>query len=89
MHAHLDREHCLETVILHGPAVGVRRFTDALCAQRGVHDGKLNLISVDLHGAHQHAAAPDQLPHVHVKPAKPAFSLAARVLSHRCASFRA
>jgi CopG family nickel-responsive transcriptional regulator len=69
MHAHLDHDHCLETVILQGPAAGVRRFADAVCAERGVHHGKLNLISVDLHQPHRHGSGPKGRPHVHLKPA--------------------
>ncbi len=55
MHAHLDHEHCIETVLLRGPAAAVQQFADAVSAQRGVHHGKLNLISVDVHGAHGHS----------------------------------
>jgi CopG family nickel-responsive transcriptional regulator len=54
MHAHLDHDHCLETVLLRGPTDAVRRFADALCAERGVHHGHLNLIAVDLHHPHAH-----------------------------------
>ena len=66
-HVHLDHEHCLETVLLRGPAQSVRRFADALCAERGVHHGQLNLISVDLHQQHRHGR--DSAPHLHLKPA--------------------
>lgn len=67
MHAHLDHEHCIETVLLRGPITVVQRFADAICAQRGVHHGKLNLISVEQHHAHVH---PDNgHPHLHLKPA--------------------
>ena len=52
MHAHLDHDHCLEAVILKGRAEEVRHFTDALCAERGVHHGHVNLISVDAHEPH-------------------------------------
>lgn len=69
MHAHLDHDHCLETVILRGPTAEVRRFADSVCAQRGVHHGKLNLISVEQHQAHQHGHGPHEAPHLHVKPA--------------------
>jgi CopG family nickel-responsive transcriptional regulator len=65
MHAHLDHDHCLETVILRGPTAAVRRFADSLCAERGVHHGKLNLISVEQHQPHRHGAGA----HLHVKPA--------------------
>jgi CopG family nickel-responsive transcriptional regulator len=66
MHAHLDHDHCLETVMLRGPADAVRRFADSLCAQRGVHHGHLNLIAVDLHypHAHEHGASHAH-PHSH------------------------
>ena len=44
MHAHLDHDHCIETVILRGPAQAVRRFADGVIAERGVRHGALNLI---------------------------------------------
>ena len=66
-HAHLDHEYCLETVLLKGPAAAVRRFADALTAQRGVRHGQLNLITVEVaespravRYAHAHAG-----PHAH------------------------
>ncbi len=64
---HLDHEHCLESVLLRGPAADVRRFADAVAAERGVHHGQLNLISVEEHLPHRHDA--HGLPHLHVKPA--------------------
>ena len=54
MHAHLDHDHCLETVILRGPTADVQKLADAITAERGVHHGKLNLISVELHAPHSH-----------------------------------
>ena len=57
MHAHLDHDHCLETVILRGNTDAVREFADAVIAQRGVHCGKLNLIAVDVHEPHQLTAS--------------------------------
>jgi CopG family nickel-responsive transcriptional regulator len=69
LHAHLDHDHCLETSILRGPTAAVRRFAEALCAQRGVHHGKLNLISLEQHLVHRHGRGPRQAPHVHLKPA--------------------
>jgi CopG family transcriptional regulator, nickel-responsive regulator len=67
MHVHLDHDHCLETVLLRGRAEAVRTFADSICAERGVHHGKLNLISVEAHHHHHHGD-PRQ-PHIHVKPA--------------------
>jgi CopG family transcriptional regulator, nickel-responsive regulator len=60
MHAHLDHDHCIETVILRGPAVAVRRFADAMTAERGVHHGALNLVVADVvrPQAHRHGAVP-------------------------------
>lgn len=69
MHAHLDHEACLESVILRGPVTRVRSFADAIIAERGVRHGSLNVVSVELaggrhpHGPHEHAH-----PHVHLKP---------------------
>src|SRR5512144_148321 len=61
MHAHLDHEHCIESVILKGRASEVRRFADAMTAQRGVHHGQLNLVTVELDPSASHS-------HVHLKP---------------------
>jgi CopG family nickel-responsive transcriptional regulator len=69
MHAHLDHDHCLETVILKGKTEAVQRFADAVCAERGVHHGKVNLISVDVHGSGELHVAPGAHGHLHVKPA--------------------
>jgi CopG family nickel-responsive transcriptional regulator len=75
MHAHLDHDHCLETVILRGPTEAVQHLADAICAERGVHHGKLNLISVELHAPHRHGRAAggaskggDEAPHFHLRP---------------------
>lgn len=65
MHAHLDHDHCIETVLLKGPVQAVRRFANALVAERGVRHGQLNLVMVDLSRTHRHG---DGEPHSHVKP---------------------
>ena len=72
MHAHLDHDHCLETAILRGPTTRVTRFSDQVCAERGVHHGNLNIISVELHASQSATAAPakgNPAPHAHRKPA--------------------
>lgn len=66
-HVHLDHEHCLESVLLRGPSVAVRAFADTLCAERGVHHGHLNFISVQAHQHHSHDGQAGA--HVHIKPA--------------------
>ncbi len=54
-HAHLDHEHCVEVVILRGPARAVQSFADAVIAQPGVSHGQLHLVPmVEQHG-HGHA----------------------------------
>ena len=52
MHAHLDHDHCLETVILKGDTKEVQKFAEALCAERGVHHGAVNVISMEAHEPH-------------------------------------
>ena len=81
MHAHLDHDHCLETVILKGDTREVQHFADSVCAERGVHHGKVNVISVELHqphakarlrgvrkSGHVHKHGVGGHTHVHVKP---------------------
>lgn len=76
-HVHLDHENCLESLMLRGPVAAVRRFADALTAERGVRHGQLNLIGVDVSGggtryrhadphAHAHSHVPGTAPHAHV-----------------------
>jgi len=72
LHAHLDHENCLESVILRGPTAAVRDFSDALIAERGVRHGQLNLIDVELDSGrgHHHGYKPAgrSQGHVHLKP---------------------
>lgn len=75
MHAHIDHDNCLETVILRGPTPAVLRFADLVCAERGVRHGKLNLVSLEADGQRAHRHAPTArgdkpAPHVHYKPAR-------------------
>jgi CopG family nickel-responsive transcriptional regulator len=65
MHAHLDHDYCIETVILKGPARSVRRFADAIAAERGVRHGHLNVVMVDMSPSHSHGGGSA---HVHVRP---------------------
>jgi CopG family nickel-responsive transcriptional regulator len=65
MHAHLDHDFCVETAILKGPARTVRRFADAVAAERGVRHGQLNVVMVDVGAGHAHDAS---RPHLHLRP---------------------
>ena len=71
LHAHLDHENCMESVILRGPTAAVRSFSDALIAERGVRHGQLNLVSVEIGGSghhHGHATHGKTHSHLHLKP---------------------
>ncbi len=75
MHAHLDHDNCMETVILRGPTRAVRAFADAMMAERGVRHGALNLVPADLntgrrhhHGHPNHTGGPGHPYHVHSRP---------------------
>jgi len=62
MHMQLDHEYRLETVMLRGTTAIVSALADAICAERGVHHGHLNLVSVTAHLSHVH---PHQQAHHH------------------------
>ena len=64
MHAHLDHEECIETVIMKGPIGQVREFADEIIAETGVRHGQLTLISVDFTKPHTHGGST----HRHLKP---------------------
>jgi CopG family nickel-responsive transcriptional regulator len=61
MHAHLDHDHCIESVMLKGRSRDVRRFADAISAERGVRHGLLNLVTVEV-------AHPSRQSHSHLTP---------------------
>jgi len=54
MHMQLDHEYRLETVMLRGTTAIVSALADSICAERGVHHGHLNLVSVTEHLSHVH-----------------------------------
>jgi CopG family nickel-responsive transcriptional regulator len=64
MHAHLDHDQCLETVMLRGTVQQVRRFSQEIIAERGVRHGQLNLVSVELSRPHTHGGTA----HRHLTP---------------------
>ncbi|WP_126444820.1 nickel-responsive transcriptional regulator NikR [Sulfuricystis multivorans] len=70
MHAHLDHDNCLESVILRGPTASVRAFADRLIAERGVRHGQVNLVSVEVeNSAHAHGYRPHGTAlHQHLRP---------------------
>ena len=64
MHAHLDHDQCIETVILKGTVKRVREFAEEIIAERGVRHGNLNVINVEVSAPHTH----DGSTHRHLKP---------------------
>ena len=64
MHAHLDHDQCIETVMLKGPVNRVRAFANEIIAQTGVRHGQLNLVNVELGKPHTHGGST----HRHLKP---------------------
>jgi len=51
--------------LLRGPMVDVRSFADTVCVERGVHRGRLKLISVETHQAQRRGSDADL--HVHLR----------------------
>ena len=66
MHAHLDHDQCIETLMLKGPVKRVREFAEALIAERGVRHGVLNLVNVELGRPHTHGGSTHS--HRHLVP---------------------
>lgn len=58
LHAHLDHDHFIESVILRGPTTAVVAFARAVIPEMGVRHGEFRPIPVDVgaprHHAHQH-----------------------------------
>lgn len=54
-HAHLDHDHCIETVILRGKTSEVRAFAESVMAQPGVSHGNLHLVPMAVRHSHGHA----------------------------------
>lgn len=68
LHAHLDHEHCMESVILRGHLDEVQNFAERLIAERGVRHGQLNVVTAELGAPHSHAHAGKGARHRHLKP---------------------
>ncbi|PUA19127.1 nickel-responsive transcriptional regulator NikR [Glaciimonas sp. PCH181] len=74
MHAHLDHDQCVESLLLKGPTQQVRVCAERLMAERGVRHGALNLIPVDeilyphVHDAQSGHPHLPPLAHLHTRP---------------------
>ncbi|GFE79633.1 nickel-responsive regulator [Steroidobacter agaridevorans] len=65
MHAHLDHDNCIETMILRGHTQEVVQFAEALIAEKGVRHGKFNVIPVE---SETNGREHPQHHHVHLRP---------------------
>lgn len=45
LHVHLDHEHCLEVLVVHGAAGTIKSMADALIGAKGVKHGRLTVTS--------------------------------------------
>ena len=61
LHAHLDHDNCIESVILRGATTAVVAFAQAVIAEKGVRHGEFRPIPVNI-GAESHRA------HHHLRP---------------------
>jgi CopG family nickel-responsive transcriptional regulator len=57
LHVHLDHDHCLEVIVLRGPAAAIQAAADRILATKGVKHGKLVMTAFpqshdDDHGPH-------------------------------------
>src|ERR1700692_349109 len=43
LHVHLDHDHCMEVIVLRGPAAVLQRFAAELRGLKGIHQGQLVL----------------------------------------------
>lgn len=82
LHVHLDHDHCLEVVVLRGPAGVIERAAHRIVATKGVIHGRLTLTGVLGGGsahdpAHHHEHGPDTHTH-HPQPPRRRSSSSAR-----------
>jgi CopG family nickel-responsive transcriptional regulator len=63
MHAHLDHDNCIETVILRGQTDAVVSFAQSVIAQSGVRHGKFHPIPIEVE-----SPSSKQHTHVHARP---------------------
>jgi len=72
LHIDLDRDRCMEVMVLQGRIEAVRRLSDQVIAQRGVRHGRLILVPIDFKSklpGHKRMAT-GRRPHVDVHQAR-------------------
>jgi CopG family nickel-responsive transcriptional regulator len=60
LHVHLDHDHCLEVIVLRGPAGLIQSAADRLLATKGVEHGRLVATALPGHHHHHHPDDPPQ-----------------------------
>ena len=84
MHVHLDHDHCLEVIVLRGPAGVLQSAGDRLVATKGVEHGRMVITALPSaeHGPHHDRSHAHPHPHPHPgtapaalkpKPSRPRF----------------
>lgn len=75
LHVHLDHDHCLEIIVMRGPASLIQSAADRLLATKGVEHGRLVATALPTaaghdhhHHAEAHADAPPPHEHAHEAP---------------------
>jgi CopG family nickel-responsive transcriptional regulator len=61
LHAHLDHDNCIESVILRGPTASVVAFAQSVIAEKGVRHGEFHPIPVE-------GGMPRRRAHQHLRP---------------------
>jgi CopG family nickel-responsive transcriptional regulator len=67
LHVHLDHDHCLEVIVMRGPAVEIQSAADRILATKGVEHGKLVITALPRshHDEHGHHGPHGKHPHEH------------------------
>ena len=65
----LDDSNSLESVMLKGQTIALRRFADTVRAERGVRSAVLNLVGVHPGDGHDHKHDHNHTGHTHLSPA--------------------
>lgn len=55
LHVHLDHDHCLEVIVVRGPAADVKRIADGLISMKGVKHGRLTVTTAGASGGRRPA----------------------------------
>ncbi len=54
LHVHLDHDHCMEVIVLRGPANLIQQAADQILATKGVEHGKLVATALPSAAGHSH-----------------------------------